>query len=111
MLLILIFFGVEHIPKEIKIFFDKFIVVPNILGIQAYDLVMCGWFCIRFIGFMHTGKTSSDFTNLFSSNNLKTNDDSHEMQFPQNIHIYIYVYTKFKLTKINEIKELKNILL
>ena len=27
------------------------------------------------------------------------------------IYIYIYIHTKFKLTKINEIKELKSILL
>ena len=30
-------FGVEHIPKEIKIFIDKSIVVTNISRIQAYD--------------------------------------------------------------------------
>ena len=50
-------FGVEHIPKEIKIFIDKSIVVANIFRIQAYDLVMCGFFCIGFINFMLKGKT------------------------------------------------------
>ena len=45
-------FGVEHIPKEIKIFIDKSIVVTNIFRIQAYDSVMCGYFCIGFIDFM-----------------------------------------------------------
>ena len=30
-------FGVEHIPKEIKIFIDKSIVLANIFRIQAYD--------------------------------------------------------------------------
>ena len=39
-------FGVEHIPKEIKIFIDKSIVVANIFRIQAYDSVMRGYFCI-----------------------------------------------------------------
>ena len=45
-------FGVKHIPKEIKIFIDKSIVVTNIFRIQAYDSVMCGYFCIGFIDFM-----------------------------------------------------------
>ena len=30
-------FGVEHIPKEIKIFIDKSTVLANIFKIQAYD--------------------------------------------------------------------------
>ena len=33
-------FVVEHIPKEIKIFIDKSIVVPNIFRIQVYGSVM-----------------------------------------------------------------------
>ena len=68
-------FGVEHIPKEIEIFIDKSIVVINIFRIKAYDSVMCGYFCIGFIDFMIAGKTLTDFTNLFSSNNFKKNDD------------------------------------
>ena len=36
---------------------------------------MCGYFCIGFIDFMLTGKTLIDFTNLFSPNNFKENDD------------------------------------
>ena len=58
-------FGVEHIPKEIKIFFDKSIVVANIFRIQACDSVMCGYFCIGFIDFMLKSKS---LTNLFSPN-------------------------------------------
>ena len=61
-------FGVEHIPKEIEIFIDKSRVVINIFRIKAYDSVMCGYFCIGFIDFMIAGKTLTDFTNLFSSN-------------------------------------------
>ena len=68
-------FGVEHIPKKIKIFNDKFIVAANIFRIQAYDSIMCGYFCIGFIDFMLAGKTLTDFTNLFSPNNFKRNDD------------------------------------
>ena len=63
-------FGVEYIPKEIKKFIVKSIVVTNIFRIQAYDSVMCGYFCIGFIDFMLAGKTLTEFTNLFSPNNF-----------------------------------------
>ena len=36
---------------------------------------MCGYFRIRFIGFTLKGKTLPDFTNLFSPNKFKKNDD------------------------------------
>ena len=36
---------------------------------------MCGYFCIGCIDFMLGGKTLTDFTNLFSPNNFKTNDE------------------------------------
>ena len=68
------FFGVEHIPKEII----KFIArkkIANIYRIQAYDSIMCGYFCIGFINFMFHGKSLTDYTNLFSPNDLKKNDD------------------------------------
>ena len=64
-------FEVEHIPKEIKTFINKSIIVINIFKIQAYDSIICGYFCTGFIDFMLAGKTLIDFTNLFSSNNFK----------------------------------------
>ena len=36
---------------------------------------MCGYFCIRSIGFILKGKTLAEFTNLFSPNNFEKNDD------------------------------------
>ena len=36
---------------------------------------MCRYFCIGFIDFMLKGKTLIEFTNLFSPNNFKKNDD------------------------------------
>ena len=36
---------------------------------------MCGYFYIEFIDFMLAGKTLTDFTNLFSPNNFKENDN------------------------------------
>ena len=57
-------FGVEHILKEIKIFIDKSIVTANISRMQAYDSIMCGYFCTGFIYFMLQGKT---FNRLYQS--------------------------------------------
>ena len=42
-------FGVEYIPKEIKRFIGNKNMQTNIFRIQAYDSVMCGYFCIEFI--------------------------------------------------------------
>ena len=77
-------FGVEHIPKEIM----KFIVrtsfglssrrkkiITNIYRIQAYDSIMCGYFCIGFTNFMFNGKSLTECTNLFSPNDFDKNDD------------------------------------
>ena len=36
---------------------------------------MCGYFCIGLIDFMLAEKTLTEFTNLFSQNNFKRNDD------------------------------------
>ena len=69
------YFGVEHIPKEIKVFLDKSIVVTNIFRIPANDSIMCGYFCVGFIDFLLKGKTLTDFTIFFSPNNFKKNDD------------------------------------
>ena len=69
-------FGVEHIPKEIKAFINHSLsILTNIFRIQAYDSIMCGYFCIGFIDFMLAAKTLNEFTNLFSPNNFKENDD------------------------------------
>ena len=36
---------------------------------------MCEYFCIGFINFMFKSNSLTDFTNIFSPNNLKKNDD------------------------------------
>ena len=64
-------FGVEHIPKEIKKFADKKNIITNIFRIEAYDSIMCGYFCIGFIDFMFKDNSLTDFNNLFSPNNFK----------------------------------------
>ena len=57
-------FGVEHIPKEIKRFIGHKNIKANIFRIQADDSIMCGYFCIGFIGFMFAGRSLIDFTML-----------------------------------------------
>ena len=78
-------FGVEHIPKEIKTFIGNKNIKTNIFRIQAYDSIMCRYFCIGFIDFMLAGKTLTEFTNLFSPNNFKKNDDIILNYFMSNI--------------------------
>ena len=63
-------FGIEHIPKEIKTFLSIKNIKTNIFRIQAYNSIMCGYFCIGFVNFMLAGKTLTDFTNIFSPNNF-----------------------------------------
>ena len=67
-------FGVEDIPKEIKKFIGNKNIAKNIYRIQAYDLIMCGYFCIGFIDLMLIGKSLLDYTNLFSPNDYEKND-------------------------------------
>ena len=77
-------FGVEHIPKEIKAFinrpsssaFKNRNIKTNIFGIQAYDSIMYGYFCIGFISFMFKSKSLTEYTNLFLPNDFKKNDDT-----------------------------------
>ena len=67
-------FGVEHVPKEVKKFIGNKNIITNIHRTQAYNLIMCGYFCIGFIDFMLKGKSLLDYTNLFSPNDYEKND-------------------------------------
>ena len=67
-------FGVEHISKEVKKFIGNKNIIANIFRTQAYDSLMCRYFCIGFINFMFKGKSLTDYTNIFSPNNFKKND-------------------------------------
>ena len=79
--------GVEHIPKEIIKFIGYKNVIANIFRIQAYDSIMCGYFCIGFIDFMFKGKTLTEFTNLFSPYDFKKNDDIILNYFMNNTYV------------------------
>ena len=67
-------FGIEHIPEEINKFIGNKKIKASIFRIQAYDSIMCGYFCIEFINYMLKGKKLLDYTNLFSPNDFKNND-------------------------------------
>ena len=67
-------FGGEHIPQEIKKFIGNKIITTNIYRIQAYDSIMCGYFCIQPIVFVLKGKRLLDYTNLFSPNEYEDSD-------------------------------------
>ena len=73
-------FGVEHTPKEIKTFIKGKNIKTNIFRVQAYDSIMCGYFCIGFIDFMFKGKTLTEY-----ANNFKKNDDIVLNYFMSNI--------------------------
>ena len=67
-------FRFKHIPKEIKKFIGNKNIITNIYRIQAYDSIICGYFCIEYIDFILKGKSLLDYTNLFSPNHYEKND-------------------------------------
>ena len=58
-------FSVEHILKEIKASINNKNIKTNVFRTQAYDSIMCAYFCIGFIDFIIKGNTLTEFTNLF----------------------------------------------
>ena len=68
-------FCVEHVPEEIKKFFQNKNIIAYIFRVQANNSVMCGYFCIGFIDFMLAGKKLTDFTSKFSPYDFKKNDN------------------------------------
>ena len=112
-------FGVEHIPKEIMKFIDRKSIITHIFRIQAYDSIMCGYFCIGFINFILNGKSLTDYINLFSPNDFKKNDDTILKYFGlQHVKMSncnrandmseLNDLTKFRLDEINKIKDYLN---
>ena len=79
---------------------------------------MCGYFCIRFNDFMLAGKTLTQFTNPFSPNSFKKNDEIVLNYFMNNVEKWmsatLIIYTQIlvqhrqmtiRLNKINETKD------
>ena len=67
-------FVVGYIPNEIGQFIEYKSIITNIYRIQAYNSVMCGYFCIGFIYFMLKGKSFLRYTNLFSPSKYEKTD-------------------------------------
>ena len=61
-------------PNDIIKFIGKKNITANIYRVQAYDSIMCGYFCIGFIDFMLKRKSLLEYTNLFSPNDYEAND-------------------------------------
>ena len=55
----------------VEIIYLIIIIIINIYRIQEYDSIMYGYFCNGFINFMFNGNSLTDYTNLFSPNDLK----------------------------------------
>ena len=68
-------FGTERIPKEIAHAIGNKEIKANIFRIQAYDSIMCGYYCIEFINYMLKDTILLDYTNLFSPHDFKKNDE------------------------------------
>ena len=66
-------FGVEHILIEMKMFIGNRNFTTNMFRVQAYESVMCGYFCIGFIDFMLKGKSLLEYISLFLSNDYEKN--------------------------------------
>ena len=79
-------FGAEHIPTEIKKFIGNKDIKANIFRLQAYDSIMCGYFCIEFINYMFDSKSLIDFTSLFLQHDFKKNDKTIKQLFKHERH-------------------------
>ena len=64
-------FGIEHIPEKTNKFIGNKKIKASISRIQAYDSIMCRYFCIEFINYMLKGKKLLDYTNYFLLITLK----------------------------------------
>ena len=60
--------------KKIKKIIGDKNIITNIYRIQAYDLIMCGYFSIEFIDFMLIVKKVLNYTFRFSLNEYQNND-------------------------------------
>ena len=67
-------FNVEHVPEEIKEFVGNKNIKANIFRVQPSNSIMCGYFCIGFIGFMLVNQKLTDFTSLISPYDIEKND-------------------------------------
>ena len=67
-------FGVKYIPEEVLSKMKDKVIAHNIFRIRDDDSIICGFYCIAFIGYILVGKMLLDDTKLFFRNNNKKND-------------------------------------
>ena len=84
-------FGVANISKEIKKFIGNKNILTNVSRIQAYDSIICRYFCFRFIDFMLKGQSLLDYRNLFSIKNMK------KIKIKKNDQIILNYFQKLKI--------------
>ena len=60
--------GFKNTVKETTNFIGTKNIITNIHRMQAFDSIMCRYFCIGFIDFMLKGKILLEYTNLCSPN-------------------------------------------
>ena len=67
-------FSVVHVHEEIKELVGNKNIKANIFRGQSSSSIMCGYFCIGFIGFMLVNKKLTEFTSLLSPYDFERND-------------------------------------
>ena len=68
-------FRICYIPQDVLSKLKDKSIINSICRIQSDDSFMYGFYCIALIKFMIAGKTLLDYTNLFSPNDDKENDN------------------------------------
>ena len=97
-------FGVEHIPKEIKKFVINTKIIANIFRLQAYDSIMCGYFCIGFVDFIFNGISFKRLLNFFYLIFKMVEISSVASIEHNSIDTLNLKNQQFRLNKINEIE-------
>ena len=67
-------FAVEHVREKVKTFIRNKKIKGNTFRVQANNLIVCGYFSIKFIDFMLAGKKMTNFMNVFSPHDFGKND-------------------------------------
>ena len=83
----------------------------DIFRIQAKNSIICEYFCIEFIGFMLAGKTWIDYTSLFSPYDFDKNDNVILSFFKNEVPLTQLNLSYETQHRLNEISNIKNILL
>ena len=90
-------FWVELIPKGIKKFIGSKDIITNIYRIEAYDLIMCEYFCIGFNGFMLKYKSLLYYAILFSPNEYEKKRFNYTKTFLIITKIFWWIYLNSRL--------------